>query len=253
MKSNHNLLKFGNWVPVKMISGPGLIGLILLALGFFHWLFLLAAAPFLLAAAYFAISYYLFSVEGGNIQNRVLDLLVTHINWDGNGKALDIGCGNGPLTLKLAKTFPKAEVVGLDYWGKNWDYSMTICNENARRSGLEGRVSFQHGSASKLPFEDARFNLVVSNLAFHEVQDVDDKRISIREALRVLKPGGIFVLQDLFLINNYYGTPEELLGTIEGWDVDKVEFLRTCDESFIPRLVKLPFMLGTLAILSGVK
>jgi len=244
---------YGNWVPVKMIAGPGVLGVICLALGILHWAFTIPAVLFLVIAAYFGISWYLFSAKGGKVQDRVQDLLVNHIDWPGRGKVLDIGCGNGPLTLKIAQCFPDAKVVGLDYWGKNWDYSMQVCQENARLVGVASRVSFKHGSASALPFEDASFDLVVSNLTFHEVADVADKRKCIKEALRVLKPGGAFVLQDLFLLRPIYGMPEELVNTVRGCSVHEVEFIRTCNEAFIPPFVKLPFMVGTLAILRGKK
>ena len=55
-------------------------------------------------------------------------------------------------------------------------------------------MTFQKASASKLPFADESFDVVVSNLTFHEVKDVKDKREVVREALRVVKKGGIFVL-----------------------------------------------------------
>lgn len=244
---------YGNWVPVKMIAGPGILGVICLALGILHWAFWIPAVLFLVIAAYFGISWYLFSSKGGKVQERVQDLVVSHIDWPGRGKVLDIGCGNGPLTIKIAGCSPSAEVVGLDYWGKNWDYSMQVCQQNARLAGVADRVSFQHGSASALPFEDASFDLVVSNLTFHEVVDVADKRKCIQEALRVLKPGGAFVLQDLFLLRSIFGTPGQLVNTVRGWGVREVAFIRTCDEAFIPAFVKLPFMVGTLAILRGKK
>lgn len=61
------------------------------------------------------------------------------------------------------------------------------------------------------------------------------------------------MLQDLFLLRSIYGTPEELVNTVRGWDVSEVSFIRTCDEAFIPAFVKLPFMVGTLSILRGRK
>ncbi len=244
---------YGNWVPVKMIIGPGVLGMACLLLGALHWAFFIPAILFLGIAAYFGISWYLFSAKGGKVQDRVQDLVLNHIDWSGKGRVLDIGCGNGPLALKIARSFPDAEVVGLDYWGKNWDYSMQVCQENARIAEVPNRVSFKRGSASALPFEDASFDLVVSNLTFHEVADVADKRKCIQEALRVLKPGGTFVLQDLFLLHSIYGTPAELVKIVFGWGAREVEFIRTCDEAFIPALVKLPFMVGTMAILRGKK
>jgi SAM-dependent methyltransferase len=254
MKTRKNQgVNYGNWVPGKMIIVPGVLGVIFLGLGLLHWSFLIAAAVFLVVGGYFYTARHVFSPEGENIQDKIQDLVVQHIDWNGKGKVLDIGCGNGPLSIKLARQYPGAEITGIDYWGKNWDYSMKICVENARLSGVENRVSFRKGSASSLPFEDASFDLIVSNLLFHEVMDVEDKRIPIREALRVLKPGGVFVLQDLFLLRRYFGTPEEMVKTMKEWGASKVEFIRTCDEAFIPGFVKLPFMVGTLAILRGIK
>jgi ubiquinone/menaquinone biosynthesis C-methylase UbiE len=246
-------LNFGNWVPGKMIIIPGLLGLICFALGFIHWGFWIPSALFLIICAYFTSARVIFSSHFGNLQDKIQELVISHIDWNGKGKVLDIGCGNGPLTIKIAQHYPNAEIVGMDYWGKNWDYSKKVSTTNAQIAGVDKRVTFQHGSASELPFENASFDLVVSNLVFHEVQNVKDKRISIREALRVLKPGGVFVLQDLFLLKPYYGTPDELMNTVKQWGMSKVEFIRTCDEPFIPGLVKLPFMVGTLAIIRGIK
>jgi ubiquinone/menaquinone biosynthesis C-methylase UbiE len=130
---------------------------------------------------------------------------------------------------------------------------MQMSNQNARLSGVSNQVSFQHGTASALPFDDNSFDLVVSNLTFHEVRDESDKRQCIREALRVLKPSGKFVLQDLFLLKSYFGTSEELVKLVHNWGVSEVEFIRTCDQPFIPKWIKLPFMVGTLAILRGRK
>ena len=244
---------FGNWVPVKMIAAPGILGLACLALGALHWPFLVAAGLLLPIAGYFAAARFLFSAKGGNLQDQVQELVIKQIDWDGKGKVLDIGCGNGPLTIKIARCYPEAQITGIDYWGDSWDYSMQICTRNAQASGVAERTTFRRASASDLPFEDESFDLIVSNLVFHEIRDITDKREAIREAMRVLKRGGVFVLQDLFLLKPFYGSPEELVNTLRGWGVSEVEFIRTCDEAFIPGLVKLPFMLGTLAILRGKK
>jgi len=244
---------FGNWVPAKMIIIPGLLGVVFLGLGTIHWSFFIGAGLFFIFCGYIAVSRYFFSAKGRNLQDQVQELVLDHIIWNGKGKALDIGCGNGPLTIKIAQRYPEAEVIGIDYWGKRWDYSMETCVENARLSGVDGRVTFRRASASALPFEDASFDLIVSNLVFHEVRDVSDKRKSIHEAMRVLKPGGAFVLQDLFLLRPYYGTPEELVDTIQGWGISNIELIRTCDEPFIPVLLKLPFMMGSLALVRGKK
>ena len=74
---------------------------------------------------------------------------------------LDIGCGNAPLTIELAKRYPKARVTGIDYWGVTWEYSKTTCEKNAGIEGVASRTTFKKGSASALPFEDECFDAVV--------------------------------------------------------------------------------------------
>lgn len=207
----------------------------------------------ILAAGYFAYARWKFSPYGGNIQARIQALVLERLDWDGEGQALDIGCGNAPLTIMLAAKFPKAGVTGIDYWGGMWEYSKSVCERNAEREGVAGRVRFQKASAAALPFEDEYFDAVVSNLVFHEVADAQDKRDVIREALRVVKKGGPFAFQDLFLVKRVYGPVDDLLETMRNWGTEQVEFLDTRHSDFIPRALRLPFMVGRIGILYGKK
>jgi ubiquinone/menaquinone biosynthesis C-methylase UbiE len=250
---NSNKVEYGNWVSKKFIYGPGLIGLVFLGLAFLSLWWLFPAALFLMVATYFVYARYLFSPQGGDIQKQIRDLVLANLDWDGNGQALDIGCGNGALSIQLARRYPAAGVTGIDYWGSNWEYSQAVCERNAKVEGVGGRAIFQKASASALPFGDQTFDVVVSNLVFHEVNDIADKREVVREALRVVKKGGKFAFQDLFLLKQIYGEPQELLKTIQGWGIEKVEFVETRQAGFIPAALKLPFMVGTLGLVVGKK
>ena len=88
---------------------------------------------------------------------------------------------------------------------------------------------------------------------FHEVSGVKDKKELIREALRVLKKGGRFVFQDLFLWTRIYGEPEDLLKTVGSWGIKEIELINTSKLPFIPKILKLPFMLGTIGMIVGKK
>jgi ubiquinone/menaquinone biosynthesis C-methylase UbiE len=153
----------------------------------------------------------------------------------------------------MAKKFPNAHVVGIDYWGGVWEYSKSVCERNAGIAGVSGRVSFKKASASVLPFEDESINAAVSNLVFHEVKDAKDKRDVIKEALRVINKGGKFAFQDLFLEKRVYGEVDDLLETIRGWGIESVDFQDTSHSSFIPNALRLPFMVGKIGILYGKK
>lgn len=243
---------YGNWVSSRFIFAPGVLGLIFAGLSFLLPALGIVAVFFFLCSLYFAYARYLFSPRGGNIQARVQDLLLDRVmDWDGVGKALDVGCGNGTLTIEIAKRHPQAEVIGIDYWGTSWEYSKSVCDRNAEIEGVAERVAFERASASSLPFDDQAFDMVVSNLVFHNVRDVRDKGTLIKEALRVVKKGGRFAFQDPFLWKRVYGELDDLIETIRSWGIEHVEFVDTSDSDFIPRALKLPFMLGTVGILHG--
>jgi SAM-dependent methyltransferase len=245
---------YGNWVSAKLIYIPGILTLAFLVLAVVFALpLLIISALFFLPFVYFAYAWYRFSPKGGSIQSHIQGLLLDRLEWEGNGKALDIGCGNGSVTIMIAKKFPNAQVTGIDYWGGMWEYSKGMCEKNAEIEGVAGRVTFQKASAAALPFEDELFDAVASNLVFHEIRGDKDKREPIREALRVLQKGGRFAFQDLFLWKILYGEVDDLLEAIRSWGIARIEFVDTSNSDFIPQALKLPFMLGTTGILYGQK
>lgn len=244
---------FGNWVSNRLIYIFSVLGMALLALAILVWYTAIPAFLFLTGALYFVYARYLFSPKGGNVQNKIWETAITNLDWNGEGKAIDIGCGNGALTIKLASKFPTTNVTGIDFWGERWEYSQNTCESNARAAGVGDRTVFHKASASKLPFEDGYFDAAVSNLCFHEVADSKDKREVIREALRVVKKGGKFAFQDLFLLKPTYGDIDTLVATIKSWGVAEVEFVETKNAPFIPAALKLPFMIGKIGIIKGEK
>ena len=245
--------EYSNWVPKRMIYLSAFLGFVFSVLAVVFWVFAVPAGLFILVAAYFVYARHQFSLQGGKVQDRVWTLVLSNLDWNGEGKALDIGCGNGALTIKLAKKHPEAQVTGIDYWGKRWEYSKSMCERNAEIEGVTERVKFQKASAVALPFDDDYFDAAVSNFVFHEVSDAEDKREVIREALRVVKKGGKFSFQDEFLFKQIYGETDDLVKTIKSWGITKVEFVQTRNAEFIPPALKLPFMLGSMGIIKGEK
>jgi len=244
---------YGNWVPKKWLYISGVPGLLFLWLTLMLPVLMIGAVIFFTLFGYFAYARNRFSPNGGNVQAQIQDLVLSRLDWDGEGKMLDIGWGNARLTIKAVRKYPHAQVTGIDYWGGVWEYSLGVCERNAELEGVAERVTFQQASASALPFEDGAFDAAVRNLVFHEVRDAKDKRYVIKEALRAVKKGGAFAFQDLFLLKRIYSKVDDLLETIRSWGIESVDFANTSDSDFIPRALKLPFMVGTIGILYGKK
>ena len=144
--------------------------------------------------------------------------------WDGNGKVLDIGTGSGRLAVPIARKFPEANVTGVDIWQTVWS-SWGLNKERAEKNTIiekvDDRCVFQYGSALELPFKDEEFSLVVSAFTFHEI-NVPDRIVLIQEALRVLAPGGILLICDLFPRGYGVGSTPELLKKVQQLGVDDV-------------------------------
>jgi len=245
--------EYGNWVSKKIIYLSGFLGFVFLSLGLMFWVLIIPAVLFLLISVYFLYVRYQFSPQGGNVQDHIWTSVLANLGWNGEGRALDIGCGNGALTIKLAQKYKKAQIIGIDYWGKKWEYSKNACERNAVIEGVSDRVAFQKGNAAALPFDDGYFDAAVSNFVFHMVGNSRDKREVVREALRVVKKGGAFSFQDEFLLKPLFGEIDDLVETIKSWGISKVEFVQTRDADFIPRALKLPFILGTMGVIRGKK
>ena len=244
---------YGNWVSRKFVFFPFVLFFVSCGLIWVSYYFSILALILIFISFYFAYSRYLFSPVGKDIQSQVLDLIVANLIWSGEGRVIDIGCGSGALAISLAKKYENAHIIGIDYWGKQWEYSQTLCEKNAELEKVSQRIEFKKASAVDLPFDDESFDVVLSNLVFHNIGSVKDKTELIKEALRVLKKGGKFVLQDLFLWSQVYGKPEKLLETIQSWGIKNVKMINTNKKPFIPCILKLPFMLGKMSIIIGEK
>jgi ubiquinone/menaquinone biosynthesis C-methylase UbiE len=116
-------------------------------------------------------------------------LLAEHVAVKPGDRVLEIGCGTGSLLLVVKKMQPGAEAVGLDPDPN----ALALARRKAQKAGVELRLD--QGYADELPYPDASFDGVVSSFMFHHLpRDVKEK--ALREAGRVLKPGGRFHMAD---------------------------------------------------------
>jgi SAM-dependent methyltransferase len=252
-------VNFGNWIRKRIVLAFLVVGLLLLGVSAAIPILLIRVVLWAVAGvtlalfAYLTYVYYQFSDKGGGVQRRLWTLVIDHLYWDHKGQVLDIGTGNGPLAILLAKKYPAAQVTGIDSWGNAWEYSQRVCAQNAAAMGLALRTRFQQASASHLPFEGGAFDAAISHFVFHEVADVRDKRAVICEALRVIRKGGSFAFQDMFLDTQLYGDTSALLDAIHSWGVEEVYFVETGKILNLPRLLRHPRVLGKAALIYGRK
>lgn len=149
---------------------------------------------------------------------RIWDAELDRLGLNGNEQVLDLGCGRGMVLLKVAKRLPSGKATGVDLWltkdqsGNSQDATWA----NARAEGVADRVELVTGDMRDLPFDDATFDVVVSSLAVHNIPDEEGRAEAVREAFRVLKPGGLLRLADIRFTRRY----AEVLGECGAADVE---------------------------------
>jgi arsenite methyltransferase len=120
---------------------------------------------------------------------------------------LDLGSGGGIDVLLSAKRVgPTGKAYGLDMT----DEMLALANENKRRAGAEN-VEFLKGEIEQIPLPDASVDVIISNCV---INLSCDKRKVLREAFRVLKPGGRFAVSDVVVRGD---VPSAIRRSMELW------------------------------------
>ena len=109
--------------------------------------------------------------------------LLAQAGLEAGMEVLDLGSGTGTLALLAKARTPAARVFGLD-----GDPKM-LARARAKAAAAGAEVRFDEGLSDALPYRDQQFDRVLSTLFFHHLEP-EDKRRTIREVARVLKPGG---------------------------------------------------------------
>ncbi len=200
------------------IDAPGvirtfyLVGLAMLAVGFLMpsfavagfqiafigpLLILLSTVPLILGSSMVA-----YGLKGKFNQR---DLMLDLASFSGHEKVLDIGTGRGLLAVGAAKRLTSGRVVGIDIWSAKDLSGNTL--ENAQRNieleQVEDKVELKNENACKISFPDESFDVILSLLCLHNIEDQSERDDACREIARLLKPGGIVLLADYVPTHGY--------------------------------------------------
>ena len=120
---------------------------------------------------------------------------------------LDLGSGGGIDVLLSAKRVgPSGKVYGLDMT----DEMLALARENQRKAGANN-VEFLKGTIEAIPLPDQSVDVIISNCVINLSEDKD---AVLREAFRVLKPGGRFAVSDVVIRG---AVPSEIRRSMELW------------------------------------
>jgi ubiquinone/menaquinone biosynthesis C-methylase UbiE len=133
------------------------------------------------------------------------------------GRVLDVACGTGRLEEMLLRRRPGVHIMGVDL-------SPDMIEVARQRVDANGQVEWRVASADDIPVEDASFDVVTCNNAFHLIPD---QHAALREFRRVLRPGGRLVMVDwcrefptiagVLILSRAFGRQYRRIETIDGF------------------------------------
>ncbi|MBL0940101.1 MAG: arsenite methyltransferase [Gemmatimonadaceae bacterium] len=139
---------------------------------------------------------------------------------------LDLGSGGGiDVLLSARRVGPTGKAYGLDMTGD----MLALARKNAQDAGVEN-VEFLEGHIEQIPLPDATVDVIISNCVINLSAD---KREVLREAFRVLAPGGRFAVSDVVIRGD---VPDAIRRSMELWvgcvagALEESEFLRLLAE-----------------------
>lgn len=154
--------------------------------------------------------------------------IISKLNPSKNEVILDIGCGTGRITSKLIKK--GSTVVAIDFSGESIDVCKSRFNTPLE---LSTNIHFIRADACNLPFKDNSFNKCLCSEVFEHIPSEKERVKVIREANRVLKDQGVFLLTTFnYSLRKFIGrkreTPKEAALYIYRYDYFSLKRMLGC-------------------------
>lgn len=131
--------------------------------------------------------------------SSVTDWGLSHVKIGLRDVVLDVGCGGGRTVGKLAAAAAEGKVYGVDHS----EASLAVAKKGNAKQIAASHVEILSGSVSELPFPNAMFDLVTAVETHFFWPNLPG---DVREVVRVLKPGGTFVI----IAEIYKGAPSAM-------------------------------------------
>lgn len=129
----------------------------------------------------------------------VWEELLNELHLRGDEQILDLGCGRGAVLVAAATRLPKGRSIGVDIWSRvdQSGNAVHATRRNAAAANVSERVVPLTANMVQLPFATGTLDLVMSNVAIHNIKGRAGRETAIDEAARVLRPGGRLLVADL--------------------------------------------------------
>lgn len=156
---------------------------------------------------------------------------------------LDLGCGPGDITVRVAQARPGWRIVAADASRPMLDWAAGVF----RRAGVADRVTCRVVDAKQADLPDAAFDVVFSNSLLHHVTDA---AALWREVRRVTRPGGLVFFRDLSRPDDA-ATARQIVETHAGGESEllKEEFYRSLLSAYTPDEVRAQLRAAGLSLL----
>jgi len=126
--------------------------------------------------------------RGMPVYDEMLDAVMGCL-VDGAADVLELGCGTGVLTLRLAQRYPGAAITAVDAAPE----MLEIARGRLDAEGAGGRATLRTGLFEEMELGSESYDLIASNMSLHHIEDKQPFYTKLRAALR---PGGLLVLGD---------------------------------------------------------